>query len=189
MTNYFDLLSEWFEFDKEFNHQTQRYWEKKYEEIKFKKELFRPKWNNILSALLSLNTFSRIKDMDAVTEHYCFKAILTFKNQPLEGIVLHISMVGGLFGFGFASHLIHPFISVISYEGRVHHDLSYYPFSLQQEKTAQEVGDLIKGLIGFTHFDALNASLPCYGISIAGEKYERMDLFQAFFGTHLYGIL
>ena len=190
MNDYFKMLEQWFETsNRPTTYHSKEYWEAKYEEIKIKKEKFRDVWNRLLIVLSKLDLFFRVKDMDLVTELYCYRVILPFKTQSEEGIILNISMVENLFGFYYADYSKKAPIPVRSYLGEVHDYLSYYPFSLRQEKIGQKITPIIHELTAFSCFNPLNASLLCEEIFIAGDVYKKIDLFQVFFGKHLYGML
>ena len=191
MINYFDLLAEWFEFKGLNNHSVPTLiGTKRFEELLAKKKKLIQGWELLLEDLKQTNQFLRVKDMAPVTEQYCYKAILPFKIDPTEGIILHLSPIGNLFGFNYSNYSIEAPLPVKDYNGQSHNYLSYYPFSAEHENIAQQVKNIIiKNFRDFRHFDSLDANLPCYNITIEGNQYKKIDLFQALFGANLHGMI
>ena len=121
--------------------------------------------------------------MSLFGERHSYKALLAFSDGK-EGIVLALNFPFKLYGFYFSK------LFPSETKGKYIQKQSYTPFGAQGAEAIKEIEKMVhKNFDGFEAFDNKYANAKVASIIIDGLFFEKLDLWQAFFTTNMFGII
>lgn len=153
------------------------------------------KWLTLIESLRRHPNIRSVRDMD-VQEGPCYKAVLNIRvNDDIErhvGIIVFLSFLGHYIGYYFSdSNGLSASLKPIQTGSITIRDCSYSPIISEQEEILPEIIDVIKK--EFPAFSVFNNEFADYKVpqiqmdSVFFRK--NIDLFQAFFGINIHGVI
>lgn len=152
------------------------------------KEAYRENWNCLKQDLKESGRFGRVRDMEFSTEPHAFKVVLPVYDSGHQGIIFCISMMKKYIGIYFSDYQKEALVPIMNCTTPL--QVSYYPFSPQQEEQARVALDIAtRHFPDFQKFDNTYAGLPVGKVTIGADTYNEIDLFQAVFSTNVHGMI